>query len=136
MTGFDWLTAVLCCMALLLILMPERNPGQRKGGLALLGAAAMFQYSRGFDMPATAVAFHDDSDGVTVTGTVSNGHGFELKAIVITVYERDSAGNLLMKEARVMVNIVPAHQSGSFSVKVKKANGFSKLDVAAEGHWT
>lgn len=135
MTGLDWLTAVLCCIGLLLLLTRERNPGQRKGGLALVGAAAMLQYFRGFDMPATGIAYHSENGNVTVTGTVSNKHGFDLKGIVVWVYKRDQAGNPLSKEVGFMRTNVPAHQSGAFSVKVRTVKGLSKLDVSVEGHW-
>jgi len=136
-TGIDWLTAVLGCMALLLLLTTKRNPGQLQGGLALLVAAVMFQFFRGFDMPVSGLAFSDSpADSVTVTGTVSNPQTFELKAIVIWVFERDQSGNLLGKETGVIPYNVAAHQFTAFSVKVHKAKGSSKFEVAAEGHWT
>lgn len=89
-------------------------------------------------MPIAGPAFHDNGDSLTVTGTVSNPDPFELKAIVIWVYERDQSGNLLSKELGVMDNLVAvaAHKSSTFSVKVKKTKGSSKFEVVAEGHWT
>jgi hypothetical protein len=149
-TWLDWFTAILCGMALLLVLVPAgaearsgilappspRGPGPRVAAIGLLSAALLVQYFRGFDMPIAGLAFHDNGDSLSVTGTVSNPDAFELKAIVIWVYERDQSGNLLSKELGVMDNPVAAHKSSTFSVKVKKAKGSSEFEVVAEGHWT
>ena len=151
MKSFDWLTIVLAGLGALMLAVSRftgsslvvvsgpfgrpTRPSPLKAGLALIGAALLLQFFRGFDVPVRGVEFHADSGSVVVTGTLENPHSFKLNAIVVDVAAVSSKGAILQTQ-KVVVKELVAGGSCRFAATLKTAATVARVQVAAEGFWT
>jgi hypothetical protein len=149
--SFDWLTIVLAGLGVLMLaaarFMGPRpvvmsgpygrptRPSPVKGGLALIGAALLLQFFRGFDVPVQGVEFHSHDGSVVVTGTLENPHSFKLNAIVVDVSAMSAEGTIIVTQKVVVKEILP-RSSSRFTATLKTTATVARVQVAAEGFWT
>jgi hypothetical protein len=150
--SFDWLTTVLAGLGLLLLVASRfargptpvvmrgpfgrpTRPSPLKGGLALIGAALLLQFFRGFDVPVREIEFHTEGDSVVVTGMLQNPHRFKLNAIVVDVAVVGAEG-VAIQTQKVVVKEIVSGRSARFAATFKTEVPVARVQVAAEGFWT